>query len=82
MGLIGVFCCPSCGYRSRPLLLGAGGEPYDLPLGFCGHCRELFPFDPDRTWCDRCGHPVTRTVQDEDGGASCPRCGSTAVLEE
>ena len=81
MGLIGTFVC-ACGYRSRPILMGAYDEPYDLPLGSCTFCREIFTFDPDRSYCLRCGHTLMRLAQDEDGEAPCPRCGRMATLQE
>lgn len=82
MGLIGEFVCPACGYRSRPILLGAGGEPYDLALGLCGRCREILAFDPDFTFCRACGHKITALAQGEDGTVGCPRCGGAAELRE
>ncbi len=82
MGLIGTFVCGACRYRSRPILLGAGGEPYELALGLCGSCREILTFDPDFTFCRVCGHSIAGLVQDEDGAVACPRCGGAAELRE
>jgi hypothetical protein len=82
MGLIGAVTCSGCGYRSAGILLGAHGEPYDLALGVCSRCREIVGFDPDHTFCSRCGDAVSRTGLGENGEIGCPRCGDEARLEE
>lgn len=80
MGLIGTYACDACGYRSRPVLLGAYGDLYDLALGTCGQCAEIVAFDPDVTFCARCGTAMTRLSASEDGEVPCPRCGRNARL--
>ena len=80
MGLIGEYVCGSCGYRSRPMLLGAYGELYDMALGTCGSCAEIIAFDPDITFCGRCGRSLMRLSPSEEGEVPCPRCGARARL--
>lgn len=80
MGLIGTYACDACGYRSRPVLLGAYGDLYDLALGTCARCAEIVAFDPDVTFCSRCGDSLTRLSMSEEGEVPCPRCGREAVL--
>jgi len=80
VGLIGTYDCEACGYRSRPVLLGAYGELYDLALGTCDRCAEIVAFDPDVTFCARCGGPLTRLAPSEEGEVPCPRCGRAARL--
>lgn len=80
MGLIGEYLCDGCGYRSRPVLLGAYGELYDMALGTCASCAEIIAFDPDVTQCSRCGRELVRLSPSEDGEVPCPRCGAIARL--
>lgn len=80
MGLIGNYACDACGYRSKPVLLGAYGDLYDLALGMCGQCAEIVAFDPDVTFCARCGGALMRMAPSEDGEVPCPRCGRAASL--
>jgi len=80
VGLIGTYLCTACGYRSRPVLLGAYGELYDRVLGTCATCAEIVPFDPDVTFCDRCGRSLLRLSETEEGEVPCPRCGAAARL--
>lgn len=80
MGLIGAYACDACGYRSRPVLLGAFGDLYDMALGTCAHCAEVIAYDPDVTQCPRCGRELRRVSPSEDGEVPCPRCGRVARL--
>jgi DNA-directed RNA polymerase subunit RPC12/RpoP len=80
VGLIGLCVCDGCGYRSRPVLLGAYGDLYDMALGTCASCAEIIAFDPDVTQCPRCGRELLRLTPSEDGEVSCPRCGRVARL--
>jgi len=80
VGLIGAYACDRCGYRSRPVLLGSYGELYDMALGTCSTCAEIVAFDPDVTFCSRCGHSLRRLSPAEDATVPCPRCAGFARL--
>lgn len=92
MGVVAVAVCSQCGYRSKPLFLGAGRSRERNEVVVCTTdgmvmSRATEELDAGEAVCSRCGGPLQRLpgARASDlplGVYPCPRCGTKALRFE